>query len=70
MIPGDPKTLRIFKLFFIGAGVKGLGYLLIIAGIFMGYGNKPMGLKLICLGIVVVAIGWIILLFAYKESKS
>ncbi len=66
----DPTTRRVLKLFFIGSGVKFVGYVLVMAGIFMGLVDKQKGLQIICLGIGTIAIGWRIIYKAYKLSKS
>jgi hypothetical protein len=70
MIPKDPKTLRVLKLFFLGFGVKGIGYLIIAIGIFAGLKDQDFGLRIIYAGIAVVAVGWVILYIAVKESKK
>ncbi len=66
----DPITRKVLKLFFIGSGVKFVGYAFVTAGIFMGLVDKQKGLQIICLGIVAIAIGWGIIYKAYKLSKS
>ena len=66
----DPITRKVLKLFFIGSGVKFVGYVFVTAGIFMGLADKQKGLQMICLGIVAIAIGWGIIYKAYKLSKS
>jgi hypothetical protein len=70
MIPKDPKTLRVLKLFFLGFGVKCIGYLIIAIGIFSGLKDQDFGLKVIYAGIAVVAVGWVILYIAVRESKK
>jgi len=69
MIPRDEKSLRIFKLLFFGFSLKALGYLTVAIGIFSNLGNGEYSLKIIIFGILLVAIGWIVLIRAVEISK-
>ncbi len=65
----DPLTRKVLKLFFIGSGVKFLGYIIVTAGIFMGLSDREIGIRMIAIGVLVVTVGWLIIYKAYRVSK-
>ena len=65
----DPLTRKVLKLFFVGSGVKFLGYVIITMGIFTGLMDKQDGLWIVVVGVMIVILGWLIIYKAYRVSK-
>ncbi len=65
----DNLTGRVLKLFFVGSGIKFLGYLIVAIGVFVGFVNREEGLRIVVAGIMIVILGWLIIYKAYKLSK-
>lgn len=65
----DPELAEAFKRLFVGIGVKTIGYLTITAGIFLAIKNRSLALNIVFVGIILVALGWVLIVRALKQSK-
>lgn len=65
----DPKLAEAFRKVSVGLGVKTLGYLFIVGGIFFILKDKEFALQIVATGVFLVIMGWIMVWIGLKKSS-
>ncbi|MFP3909011.1 MAG: hypothetical protein ACLFVX_04050 [Archaeoglobaceae archaeon] len=65
----DPKLAEAFRKVSVGLGVKTLGYLFIVGGIFFSLKDKDFALHIVATGVFLVVMGWIMVWIGLKKSS-
>jgi hypothetical protein len=64
----NPKVVQAIRPFFTGLSIKTTGYFMIAGGIFIGFADKEVGLKLVLMGVITVIAGWLLIYRAFKKA--